>query len=303
MESNKNLTKAPILLTVYNRYNHFKNCVESLEKNSIAKNSPLFIAIDAPYREEDIASNKQIVDYAKSIKGFKEINLFLRSENFGVRKNLDLARAEIYSVYDTMIFSEDDNEFSPYFLSYINRGLEVYAEREDVFSISGYQYPITMPKNYSEKVYLWTGLSAWGYGCWKEKWGKVDWSLAHIDNLLNSGEEISQLNKVSQHYLFALKRMSKTKNIAGDALISYYMFKNDMRTVFPVKSYVRNCGNDGSGENCIRSNIYGSQKINLAGVDYLMPVNLLESKEVNTALWEFFSNKNRLKRRLMHYLI
>ena len=91
---------APILVTVYNRTNHFKKCIESLKRCNLASKSHLFIAIDAPYRDLDIADNKEILKYSKNITGFKQITLFIRPKNYGTNKNGDLAREEIFSNYD-----------------------------------------------------------------------------------------------------------------------------------------------------------------------------------------------------------
>ena len=44
------------------------------------------------------------------------------------------------------------------FLSYINNGLETYRNREDVFSISAYNYPIKIPSHYDHNVYAWSGF-------------------------------------------------------------------------------------------------------------------------------------------------
>ena len=39
---------APVLISVLDRNIHFQNCVESLLKNPLAKETHLFIALDAP---------------------------------------------------------------------------------------------------------------------------------------------------------------------------------------------------------------------------------------------------------------
>ena len=87
---------SPIFVTVYNREKHFRNCIESLKACKLSNNSHLFVAIDAPFRDEDIEVNKRIIQYSKNISGFKEITLFIRPENYGANKNRILARNEIF---------------------------------------------------------------------------------------------------------------------------------------------------------------------------------------------------------------
>ena len=109
---------APILVTVYNRYQHFINCIESLKKNIQSKDSHLFISIDAPSKEEDVKINKSIINYSKSIGGFKDITILVREKNYGSFLNRHHARNEIFNIYSEIIEFEDDNIFSIDFLVY-----------------------------------------------------------------------------------------------------------------------------------------------------------------------------------------
>lgn len=74
--SNKEL--APVLISVYNRINHFHNCIESLSKNKFADKTILFVAIDAPYRDEVIAGVKvyQKIGFKKTDKP-EEMSIYL----------------------------------------------------------------------------------------------------------------------------------------------------------------------------------------------------------------------------------
>ena len=44
---------APVLVTVYNRKKHFSDCIDSLKKNHLAKETILYIASDYSSRKED----------------------------------------------------------------------------------------------------------------------------------------------------------------------------------------------------------------------------------------------------------
>ena len=148
------MSLAPILVTVYNRFFHFQQCINSLKENYHANRSHLFVAIDAPYREKDKEINKNIVNYAKSIKGFKKTTLFLRSENLGNFTSVNLAIKDILNIHEKLIRFEDDNVFSTNFLEYMNDGLEFYRDDKSIFSISGYHYMINIPKNYEKDIYM-----------------------------------------------------------------------------------------------------------------------------------------------------
>ncbi len=290
---------SPILITVYNRVNHFKKCIESLKNCHLSKHSHLFIAIDAPCQNTDMEANKQIVEYSKSITGFKENTLFIRNQNLGTRKNIDLARHDIFQYYDRLIFSEDDNIFSSNFLKFMNHSLDTYESRDDIFSISGYQYPIRIPNNYDHTVYIWQGLSAWGFGIWKNKWEKMDFTLQRVNYWLKDENHLKKLDKVSQHYRFALKTMQRKNRISGDGFISSYLVENNMYSVFPTRTLVKNIGHDGMGNNKFISKKFLKQDIDNGPIGDT-PYDIQPDKQINKRLWWYFSNINRLKDRGEH---
>ena len=297
------INTSPLMVSVYNRELHFKKCIESLKACKFSEKSHLFIAIDAPFRDEDIDANKRIIQYSKEISGFKEITLLIRPENYGAYKNLILAKNEIFSKYNRLIMFEDDNIFSPDFLNFVNKGLNIYQEREDIFSVSGYQYPIIMPPGYKKDIYLWQGFSAWGVGIWKEKWEKVDWeeekALKSIRQFLKNYKAVYQHQKTANHYFPAILKMVEQNRLHGDGYLSLYQFLNNMYSVFPVTSRVRNMGHDGSGIGCgyMENDIYAQQAIYSRQDDYTFPQNIQNEELLNQVLYQHFKIplKSKLK--------
>lgn len=290
---------APILVTVYNREEHFKKCIESMMHCDLAKESHLFVAIDFPHKDSDSPAHKEIVKYSKNITGFKDISLLIRPENYGTNKNGDLARDEIFNIYDRLIMSEDDNIFSKNFLYTINKCLEIYNERKDIFSVSGWNMPFKIPKNYSDELYLWQGFSAWGVGIWREKWKQMNYSLDKVQYWLNNKVHIEKLNNVSQHYYYALLDMKKSNSINGDGYICNYLIENNMYTIYPSKSLTRNIGHDGLGNNKYLNAKINNQKISNDKFSKF-PIDIKPDKKINIKLWWYFSNLSRLKNRFVH---
>ena len=293
---------APILVTVYNREKHYKRCIESLKSCDLASKSHLFVAIDAPFIDSDIAANEKIVKYSKNITGFKEVTLFIRPENYGTNKNGDLARDEIFKNYDRLIMSEDDNIFSTKFLVTINKCLEIYNSRKDIFSVSGWNMPFNFPKKYKNEIYIWQGFSAWGVGIWRDKWKQMNYSLDKVQYWLNNEQHVRKLNNVSQHYYYALLDMKRKNIIHGDGFICSYLIENEMYSIYPRKTLTRNIGHDGMGNIKFLKTKFKNQKINndLIG-DF--PFDLKPDKTINNRLWWYFSNVNRIKDRLVHYYL
>jgi hypothetical protein len=290
---------APVLISVYNRIYHFRKCIESLSKNIYADDTKLFIAIDAPYRDEDIASNKQVIKYAKEIKGFQNVEIIIRNSNLGSVENIMSAWDEIYQIYNKLIFSEDDNIYSEYFLDYMNNSLDIFQEREDIFAVCGYNYPVKIPLNYKHEIYLWQGVSAWGLGTWKDKWYKMPWDFNQIKKWLKDKNHIKKLNAVAHHYKYALKTMYNENRIDADGYISSYMIQEGKSAIFPVNTYVKNLGHDGSGNNQHISKRFLKQKITDKKIKLVKDIAI--QKDINKSLFDYFSNKNRFIKRIASY--
>ncbi len=241
---------APILIITLNRYEHLKRCIESLSACRDSENADLFIALDYPLNESHWEGYKQIENYLTTIKGFKSIYIIKRDINLGSSNNFFDALKTIFAKYDKLIFTEDDIVFSPNFLDYTNKGLNLFKDDPNIFAICGYNYPIRMPADYDGNFYKWKGFSAWGCGIWKDKFEKVCFKTERITEFLSRPWNVIKLVKYADHYLPALLDISKTNHITVDTVICMHLIKNNMNCIFPINSKTRNCGYDGSGEHC-----------------------------------------------------
>src|SRR6056300_129107 len=111
---------APILITVYDRFNHLKRAVESLKKCPEAKNTEIFIASDMTSEKQKEIQISEIRTYVNNINGFKKVTPIFFKKNVGINYSFFFSLDLVFQKYDNVIFSEDDNVFSPLFLKYIN---------------------------------------------------------------------------------------------------------------------------------------------------------------------------------------
>jgi hypothetical protein len=287
---------APVLIVTLNRFEHFKKCVESLSLCSEAMDTDLFIALDYPSKDTHWEGYNKIKNYLNSISLFKTMTVIEREYNFGAEKNFIEAQKIIFSKFDRMILSEDDNIFSKTFLNFINCGLDVYKSRKDIFSISGYNYPVKMPKAYTDDVYIFKGYSAWGVGFWKEKWELFDYENRekHLNDLrlfLSDKQNIKKCNAIAKNYVIALKNIIKNDYITGDTLVCYYQIKNQMHSVFPTINLVKNMGHDGTGIHggYMENDIYSRQFILQENKDYIMPYTISDNGSINRVLYNYFN--------------
>lgn len=110
----------------------------------------------------------------KGIEGFSSVTILRHTENKGSSENSRLLREKIFETHDRCIFSEDDNEFSPNYLEYMNKCLTEYQDYDTVLAVAGFNYPIDTSEFtgnvYANSIYF----AAFGYGIWKEKWLRIN---------------------------------------------------------------------------------------------------------------------------------
>lgn len=279
---------APVLISVYDRVEHFNRCLNSLKQCKGANKTHLFIAIDYPKKEEILEKYHQIIEIAKSTKGFKEITLFIRDTNLGSKENIYSAINEIYKCYDRLIFSEDDNEFSTGFLLFMNNALEIYSDDQNIFAINGYNYPIEIDDIKSGDVYRFKGYCAWGAGIWRDKWLKIDWSFNNLKKFVHNPINLIITYKIApsynQHFISSLL----SKEFAGDVYIVLNLIKNNWYTINPVHTLVRNYGCDKSGEHKSSDLRFINQNISLTQPDPSKFVNQEDLKILYKRLRKYF---------------
>lgn len=296
---------APVLIPTLNRYEHFHRCVESLSKCTHADKTDLYIALDYPANDSHWEGYNKIKEYLNEISGFKSLNIIQRDKNFGATQNIIDAREQVFQKYDRIILSEDDNEFAPNFLDYINKGLDKFENDHSVLAICGFSYPIKIPKSYNYNHYFSKVFSAWGYGIWKSKYDDIDWSINNIKKFLKNPFNIWKIKYVPYDLLFGLFHIIKTGIITGDRVFAFNNFLHNTYSVFPTISTVKNWGNDGSGIHCKVSKlsyILQEQKLDKEKTFCFDNIKVKEDKNIKKSINKHFKSllsktiKKRLKR-------
>lgn len=247
------MTYYPITIPTLCRYEHFKRCVHSLSNNTHADKTELIIGLDYPLKEEHQKGYKQILEYIPTIKGFKTVTVFKREKNYGASANNLALREYAFSKYDACIFSEDDNEFSPCFLDFMNQALEKYKDENKIVSICGFLSPKYY--NLSKNIVFQKGTSAYGLGIWKHK--EILFQSIPYTYWVDMTKEMKRSWKIFLHCpgLYQMLDIMIKRNAQwGDVMRSCHQIENDLYQIAPYKSMVRNWGNDGSGLHCSNDN-------------------------------------------------
>lgn len=244
---------APVIIPTLNRYAHFRRCLESLERCTGADKTDVYIGLDYPPSDKYQEGWKMIDAYLKEKEkknGFKRLFVRRRDHNCGVgveMSNVSLLLQDV-KPYGRYIFSEDDNEFSPNFLQYINKALTVYDNDDSVYCVCGYNRRIVLPDSFNSTCYLAYDYVAWGVGFWTHKNGPDKYrSFNTLMRLLRDDDSYSVLCKRAPESVKGIVSMLKRQRFHGDVLVNVYEAIEGKFSVMPVLSKVRNHGNDGTG--------------------------------------------------------
>ena len=263
---------AQVIIPTLCRYKHFKECLESLSKCKWAEETEVFVGLDYPAKESHRSGYEKIKRYLKEVgdMSFKKIHVFEREVNYGGGKNYVELRNLVFKRFNTYIYSEDDNVFSPNFLEYMNICLDKYRDDPNVLAVCGYSYPVDWDVSDEATVLKQQiNVSMWGTGLWKDKedrWNDNYYKgilLADLPLLIKKQGFLKMIDACLREYLEAACNISGIGNgmlkcktdIARRAFLAVY----DKYAITPVVSKVRNMGFDGSGLYCqnIDTNLNG----------------------------------------------
>lgn len=256
---------APVIIPTLNRFEHFKICLESLEQCTGADKTDVFIGLDYPPSEKYKEGWEKIDNYLQGKEKqnhFNKLIVIRRDKNYGIQgeeSNFNCLTREIFKINDRVIFSEDDNVFSPNFLDYINKGLEKFKDDQSVLAINGYRHFYPIKKDSNTFIRQNVDFSAWGYGVWRDRfktWSSLDKN--YFKNFLSLKKifQIKRENGNHRAFNFWSYALSKEKIHMSDSPLSIYAKLENMDIIMPSEvSLVRNIGWDGSGVHCQRKDL------------------------------------------------
>ena len=131
------MNNTPVFLPAYNRPEALRRTLAALAADVRASGTDLFIRIDGPKKEADADKVKAVREVALAAKGFRNVDVHWESENRGLASSVMAGVEHVLELSDKVIVLEDDLVTHPGFLSFLNAGLERYADVPEVFSVCG----------------------------------------------------------------------------------------------------------------------------------------------------------------------
>jgi hypothetical protein len=253
---------APVIITTLNRHEHFKRLIESLRRNTYANKTDIYVGLDFPKTDSHVDGYNKITEYlSQSFEEFRSFTVIKRTVNYGSTRNgMDL-RDLVFSKYDRFIRTDDDAEFSPNFLEYMNKCLDEYENDEDVIAVTGYSYPLKWKISDSATVFKENFICPmWGTGFWTKKYRKLE-EIIISNHFLNKEARTAILKGGFNNMTDVCKQefadlclspdfKITLASIVTDISVRMYMAICNKYVVMPTTSKVRNWGFDGSGEFC-----------------------------------------------------
>lgn len=239
---------APVALFVYNRPGHTRQTVQALLANAGASETLLYVYSDAP---KDAAANKAVSEvrsFLHGISGFRSLSIIERKTNFGLARSIIDGVSQVCEKHGRVIVLEDDLVTSPFFLKFMNEGLEKYRDEQRVISIHGYVYPVgqALPETFFLKC-----ADCWGWATWKRGWDLFEPDGQKLLDELERRKLTRQFDfDGSYPYTRMLRNQIAGKN--NSWAIRWYAsaFLKDKLTLYAGRSLVHNIGVDGSGTHC-----------------------------------------------------
>lgn len=251
---------APLVICAFNRVDVLKNTVASLVANELALETELYIFVDGPRDNKEGEADKvrNVVDFAKTVTGFKSVMVNASPTNKGLAKSIIGAATELLSKYGRVIVVEDDLYCSESFLRYMNTMLDLFEKDKRVMQISGYSSKLHLPKSYPWDIYMSGRAHSWSWATWMDRWETVDWEVKDFDQLANDAKAIKSFNTFGSDLFGMLKGWKEKRNNSWYIRFNYAMHKKGQFCICPTKSLVRN---DGFGAEATHCSTYNRYKI------------------------------------------
>lgn len=285
---------APISIATYSRLEHLTQTINSLKSNPLARESILYVFSDAPRRGHEEIVNK-VRDYIKTIDGFLEVRLILQEQN-DMKKNIRESYEIPLSKFGRVIWMEDDNVVSENFLEFMNNALEFYKDDERVMSIAGHSKFVNVPKVDAD-VFKLNSFHAWGVGYWSRTLSCLnEISLNDFSNDVSNDSIAYKLAKLPDTMLYNyIPCQINGLFDAGDVKYHYFMVKNDLYSIYPTETLVKNIGCDGSGYHCDADDSYMNQRISEKDSRQFLELDKVPDLTVNSNYLDSYSFLSKIR--------
>lgn len=291
---------APIAYFAFNRPTHTARTLAALAASQLAPSTDLRVFIDGPRNEGERALIDEVRRLASSVRGFRSVEIIASETNQGLYRAITGGVSHVLADASRVIVVEDDILVSPFFLAYMNDGLDRFESVQQVGSIHAYSPPITDLPDY----FFLRGGDCWGWATWSDRWKLFCPDASSLlKRLVSTGRLDAFCFSHGIGSLLLLIQRVRGRNQSWAILWHASLFLADRLTLHAGTAFADNIGNDGSGVHSAESNVYATRLIETyGGLPAQLPV--IEDASAAAALSSFldtsaFGRDSSLRRRLM----
>jgi len=287
---------SPLVLFCYNRPQHVEQTIDALKKCALADQTDLIIFSDGARNEQEVKKVEEVRTVINSVEGFNSVKIIERTENWGLAKSIISGVSEVINEYKRIIVMEDDLVCSESFLTNMNRMLDYFQNHQQIFSITGFNPPISIDKDFSEDLYLFPRTSSYGWGTWVDRWNSVDWSMDFFNSFIQSKQKRKHFNKggIDLSPMLLHQKVSKINSWA--IRFCYAASIQNKMCVYPARSMLYTSGSDGSGTHVTKGvNLGSTASDKIISIDHFPEEHPKISKKVR----RFWANS--LVRQLINF--
>jgi hypothetical protein len=237
---------APIAIFIFDRPEHLKAMLATLQRCNLFAESPLYVFGDGPSCAEHQPHIEAARAVARDMLGDRATYVF-SPDNKGLARSIIDGVAQLTESHGQVIVIEDDLELHPYFLTYINDALTRYVEDDHVFQVSGHCFDVPEFADRNSAVVL-PLTTTWGWGTWARAWRQFEeiprgWEELQTDKGLRRRFNLGG----TYDYTSMLSAFMAGRNRSWGVRFYWTVFRAGGVSIFPPVTLVRNCGMDGSG--------------------------------------------------------
>lgn len=239
---------APVAMFVYNRADNARQTLEALMRNTLASQTDLFVFCDGGRDEKSWkAVNflrrmlREMREDALKNHRLRSFTLVEREKNIYLEENILQGIAQVMKDHDRIIVLEDDIVTGPYFLQWMNEGLDMYKDNPRVMHIAGFTH-LSLPQGVEGKDFYFTPhMSGWGWATWRDTWQA---HFRHFENREQALEGFStqQIKEIEYDGEFPCLKHLDARPIPWDVCWEIAIKKAEGLCLTPCRTLVKNVG-------------------------------------------------------------
>ena len=241
------MNHAPLALFVYKRPDHTARTIAALKACDGFAETMVTVFSDGPRAPGDAAAVAAV--RAVVARDLPAARCVAAPANCGLAASIIAGTTALLAEHERVIVVEDDLLVAPDFLTFMNAGLERYADEPRVMQISGFLPDLHRP--FETGIFL-PQTSSWTWATWARAWRLFNPVPVELERLKDAAFRRRFNRNGTYNYVRALEAQIAGRTDSWAVRWYWSVFKCGGLIFYPPRSLVTNIGFDGSGTHSSR---------------------------------------------------